>query len=245
MRFLGKPLVIALSVVLLAVLIPGISQSGSSQDASANGIILSYDEQEAGVDAYPLRILVVPGYLRMDDGDDHGDFMLFDRVRRTIYSVNHEDRDILVIGHNAAADEQGVQPDLNLGVEKIKAVNVPPVDGKKPDIYRFTAAGEVCIEAVVVPGLLPAAVQALGEYGRLLAEHQRSTLENTPVEFRTPCYLSRYVYMPGRQLLKGLPIQEWDNSGYRRTLIDFQGSVLIDPALFELPAGYSRYTPGG
>jgi hypothetical protein len=228
----------------LSNLIPGVSTAGTPQATSPDGIILSYEEQEAGVEAYPVRILVVPGYLRMDDGHDDDDFMLFDRSSRTIFSISHEDRNILIIEQVKPADGQATPPDLNLGIEKTEDKNVPPVAGRSPEIYRFTAAGETCLEAVVVPGLLPPAVQALGEYERLLAERQRSTLDNTPVEFRTPCYLSRYVYAPGRQLEKGLPIQEWDSSGYRRTLTDFRDKVPIDPGLFELPSGYDRHTLG-
>ena len=237
---INRFLAVVLTAAWLVVPIPGFA----ADDGSPNGIILSYDEQEAGVDAYPLRILVVPGYLRMDDGDDQGDFMLFNRHTRTIFNIIREDRDILVIEHSAPATGQGAQPQLDLGVEKIEDKNIPRVDGMLPEIYRFTAANDVCLEAVVVPGLLPPAVQALGEYGRILADRQQRTLENTPVEFRTPCFLSRYVYVPNRHLEKGLPIREWDNSGYRRTLTDFSENVPIEPALFELPAGYTRRTLG-
>jgi hypothetical protein len=233
-----------LLTAVYATLIPGPSMAGAPQTSLPDGIILAYEEQEAGVDAYPVRILVVPGYLRMDDGHDDDDFILFDRNSRTIFSISHADRNILVIEQDTPTDVQATPADLKLGIEKTEDKNAPPVAGRSPEIYRFTANGETCLEAVVVPGLLPSAVQALGEYGRLLAERQRSTLDNTPVEFRTPCYLSRYVYAPGRQLEKGLPIQEWDSSGYRRTLTDFRDKVPIDPGLFELPSGYDRHTLG-
>jgi hypothetical protein len=236
---INRLLAVFLSTALLSALVTATGKAGSP-----DAIILTYEEQEAGVEAYPVRILVVPGYLRMDDGHDHDDFILFDRTSRTIFSINHEDREILVIEHSSPGDGLAPLPDLHLGIEKTAAENVPLVAGKTPEIYRFTAAGEICLEAVVVPGLLPPAVQALGEYGRLLAGRQRSTLDNTPEEFRTPCYLSRYVFAPDRQLEKGLPIQEWDNSGYRRTLTDFRDNVPVDPELFKLPAGYTRHTPG-
>jgi hypothetical protein len=228
--------------MVLSILLPGVGTAVSPQTSLPDGIILWYEEQEAGVEAYPVRILVVSGYLRMDDGHDDDDFMLFDRNSRKIFSVNHADRDILVIEPGTPADGQAPPPDLKLGIEKTEDKNVPPVAGRTPLIYRFTADGEICLAAVVVPGLLPQAVQALGEYDRLLAEHQRSTLDNTPEEFRTPCYLSRYVYAPDRQLKKGLPIQEWDSSGYRRMLADFRDKVAIDAGLFELPSGYDRHT---
>lgn len=233
-----------LLTAVYATLIPGLSMAGAPQTSLPDGIMLVYEEQEAGVEAYPVRILVIPGYLRMDDGHDDDDFILFDRTSRTLFSISHADREILVIQQGTPGDGQAALPDLNLGIEKTEDKNVPPVAGRTPEIYRFTAAGETCLEAVVVPGLLPPAVQALREYGRLLAERQRATLDNTPVEFRTPCYLSRYVYAPGRQLEKGLPIREWDSSGYRRMLTDFRDKVAIDPVLFELPSGYDRHTLG-
>jgi hypothetical protein len=241
---INRPVTFCLLTAVLSIPIPGVSMAGAPQTSSPDGIILAYEEQEAGIEAYPVRILVVPGYLRMDDGHDDDDFILFDRNSRTLFSINHADRDILVIEPGTPADGQATPPDLNLGIEKTEDKNAPPVAGRSPEIYRFTAAGETCLEAAVVPGLLPPAVQALREYGRLLAERQRSTLDNTPVEFRTPCYLSRYVYAPGRQLDKGLPIREWDSSGYRRMLTDFRDKVAIDPGLFELPSGYNRHTPG-
>ena len=241
---INRPRFVFLLPAVFSMLIPAFSLAGSPQTPTPVGIILTYEEQEAGVESYPVRILVVPGYLRMDDGHDHDDFILFDRTSRTIFSINHEDREILVIEDSSPGNGLAPLPDLHLGIEKTAAENVPLVAGKTPEIYRFTAAGEICLEAVVVPGLLPPAVQALGEYGQLLAGRQQSTLDNTPEEFRTPCYLSRYVFAPDRQLEKGLPIQEWDNSGYRRTLTDFRDNVPVDPELFKLPAGYTRHTPG-
>lgn len=233
-----------LAATLLMCPLAGISQTEPSPGALSGGIILSYQQEEAGVEAYPIRVLVVPGYLRMDDGHDHDDFLLLDRGSRTIFSITHEDRAILVI-EQGAPDAGGVaKPDLNLGIEKIEEDDVPLVAGKVPEIYIFTADGEICLEAVVVPGLLQPAVEALGEYSRLLAERQLATLDNIPVDIKTPCYLSRYIYAPDRALEKGLPIQEWDRSGYRRMLTDFRDNVQIDPQLFELPSGYNRKTLG-
>ena len=231
---------LSLFVAALSLLLPVTSMSGTPP--APTGSLLWYEEQEAGIDAYPVRIMVVPGYLRMDDGQDDGDFLLFDRNNRKVFSINHEDRSILVVEPAASVTDSAPPPDLELGIEQIADESAPRVAGKKPEMYRFTAAGETCLEAVVVPGLLPQAVQALSEYSRLLAERQLAMLENTPEEFRTPCYLSRYVHAPGRQLAQGLPIQEWDSSGYRRQLTDFRDRVPVNPALFELPAGYNRHT---
>jgi hypothetical protein len=233
-----------LSAILLLTPLTGICQTGSPEDEVSGGIILSYRQQEAGVDAYPIRILVAPGYLRMDEGHDQDDFLLFDRINRTIFSITHENKSIIVIEQGTPGTKDVAKPDLNLGIEKSADEDVPLIAGRVPEGYRFTADGEICLEAVVVPDLLQPAVQALDEYGRLLAERQLATLANVPAEIKTPCYLSRYVYAPGRALEKGLPIQEWDSSGYLRTLMDFREDAQIDPQLFELPSGYQRQTLG-
>ena len=44
--------------------------------------------------------------------------------------------------------------------------------------YVHEQTREICLEAVVVPGLLQPAVEALGEYSRLLGERQLATLDN-------------------------------------------------------------------
>ena len=61
---------------------------------------------------------------------------------------------------------------------------------------------------------------------------------------QTPCFLSRHVYAPARHLLEGLPVSEWDESGYRRTLVDYRENGMVAADLFELPDDYERFSPG-
>ena len=37
-------------------------------------------------------------------------------------------------------------------------------------------------------------------------------------------------------------IQEWDPSGYRRTLTDYKPKLAVDPGLFKLPEGLRHYS---
>ncbi len=85
---------------------------------------------------------------------------------------------------------------------------------------------------VVVPGLLDAAVSGLAEYARVLGMRQLNSMDVVPESVQTPCFLSRYAYAPARHLDRGLPVQEWDGAGYRRTLVDFNASTMVSPALF-------------
>jgi hypothetical protein len=50
------------------------------------------------------------------------------------------------------------------------------------------------------------------------------------------------VYAPGRNLEHGFAVQESNDAGRHRLLIDYKLGVDTDPRLFELPAGYEQYS---
>jgi len=231
-------------LVLLLVLLAGAcTQPGGGNGEQATVTLLNYQEQEAGVEPYPLRVLVNERFLRFDDGYDASDFMLMDRDTQTIYSVSHEDQNILVIAGYpaAAAAPQG----LDLSEERETDTAAPEIAGRQPQFIRFLAGGTVCYQAVVVPGLLEQARAALAEYATALGNRQFSDMATVPVEMQTPCFLSRYVYAPARYLDDGLPISEWDDAGYRRTLRDFREGERVAADLFVLPEAYEKFRPGG
>lgn len=230
------------SLALLLVLLAGACtqpDGGSRQQATVT--LLSYQEQEAGVEPYPLRILVSERFLRFDDGYDASDFMLMERETQTIYSVSHEDQSILVIADYPAAE--AAPDELVLDEERAVDTAAPEIAGKQPEYIRFLASGTVCYHAMVVPGLLEPVTTALAGYATALGNRQFSDLAAVPGDMLTPCFLSRYVYAPARHLRQGLPIQEWDETGYRRTLVDFSEAATVDADLFELPEAYERFRP--
>jgi len=233
-----------ITLILIFLLAAPGSRAATPARATLDGILLLYREREPGTESYPVRILVVPEYLRIDEGHDQDDYLLFDRAAGTIYSVNHESRTILYMKPAPVAEVKTGIPEVHLGIEHIADADAPAIAGRVPEILRFTANGETCLEAAVVPGLLQPAVAALMEYGRTLAGRQRADLEITPEEFRTPCYLSRYIVAPVRHLEKGLPVREWNSEGYWRELTDFHNDVKLDPSLFVLPQDYTRQALG-
>jgi hypothetical protein len=85
---------------------------------------------------------------------------------------------------------------------------------------------------------------ALAEYATALGNRQFSDMASLPAEMLTPCFLSRHVYTPARHLLAGLPISEWDETGYRRTLVDYRENTTVGADLFELPQDYVTFRPG-
>jgi hypothetical protein len=238
----GPGFTIRFIILMIALLAIGCMQPGGEEQDRTPVTLLTYQEQEAGVEPYPLRILANEHFLRFDDGYDASDFMLMDRDTRTIYSISHEDQSILMIN---AHPEPGTMPaGLVLTEERDVDAGAPDIAGKHPLFIRFLASGTVCYQAVVVPGLLQEVSAALAEYATALGNRQFSDMASVPGEMLTPCFLSRYVYAPARHLHDGLPVSEWDDAGYRRTLIDYREDEMVEAELFTLPEAYEKFTPG-
>ena len=236
-------------LILAAVSVACTTADNGQDETNATGAtttratVLLYQEQEVGTDSYPVRIMVNPEYLRIDDGYAESDFALLDREARTVFSVSHNDRSILVV-QETATDRQ-VSPEISLELEQELASDAPTVAGKQPVHVRFIADKMLCLEAMVVPGLLQNAVDGLIEFEEILAARQHENLATTPEWMQTPCFLMRFVYAPARHLRKGFPIQEWDDAGYRRSLTDYRETEQVAGDLFRLPEGYKRFSLDG
>ena len=229
-------------IMAAALLAAGCDKAAGPAGETITVNLLLYQEQEAGVEPYPVRIMVNPEFVRFDDAYAGSDFMLMERASRTIYNVSHEERSILVIANPPA--ESGLPADLALTEERETDPAAPLISGKQPVHIRLLANGEECYQAVVVPDLLPEATAGLAEFAVTLGERQRSDLQSVPADMQTPCFLARYVYAPQRHLQEGLPLLEWDDAGYRRTLTDFRGGEVVSRELFELPLDYERLQLG-
>lgn len=242
------PLLTVLRLLCLGVCIPMSFWTGvawaqadtARAEALEASVRLLYREQEPGVDSYEVRTLVTRDFVRSDDGQADGDFLLYDRRQRTLYNVVHADRTILVIPER----EVDVEAPASLRLtERLQAEpDAPRIAGRPVSSFTLTANGESCRAGMVVPGLLPGATRALIEMEQVLARQQIATLYKTPPEFRTPCFLANYLYATDRLLQRGLPIQDGIRGGRHRLLIDFESDYRAGKDLFRLPEGYRRYS---
>jgi hypothetical protein len=198
--------------------------------------VLQYEEQEPGTDHYQTRLIVTQRYLRIDDGSDARDFLLFDRQDKTIYSVSAGDASVLVI-KRAAASQAPTSQKHEVVEER---GSVPDVGGRKVRHYRLLTNNRQCYDLYAADGLLPQAVSAWREYRESLAAEQARTLAWTPKEMQTPCRLANNINAPARLLAHGLPVRYVETNGKVGQLIDYQSDVKVDAALFELPPEYSR-----
>lgn len=206
-------------------------------------LMLMFQEQEPGLEPYATRMLINEHFVRMDDGLDNSDYVLFDRQLQTIYSVSHINRTILVV-HSKPI--QGEPPmDLEMDARKSDHPDAPQVAGTQPVEYALTVNDKACSRVMSVPDFLPQGVEALREFQRTLAGQHAENLPKTPAEMLDPCFVAYQVFAPVRHLQYGFPIQQWDAAGNSRSLVDYQQGLSVDPALFTLPESYQRMGVGG
>lgn len=201
---------------------------------------LHFSEQEPEGEKFATRMLVTDRYLRIDYGVDSDDFILFDRKLPTIFSVNHNDKTIMVI--KPLPIRLAKPSPFEHRTEKTK--DTPPaVGGKSVVHYRLSTNDELCIDVFAAEGLLPTAVQALREYHLSIAGEHAAALTSAPPEGRSDCDLANFVFAPTRHLELGFPIRQEDTGGNVRQLVDFKQDLKIEEKLFSLPSGYKQYSP--
>lgn len=199
--------------------------------------MLVYQVWEKGVEPYISRVLVTADYVRLDEGDDAGDYTLFDRQQEIIYNVQMGDRSVLVMNVDQPLPDASGSLVLQDQVEVDD--QAPRVAGVQPKNVRLLANGELCSEMVVIEGVMEDALEGLRELKLSLARIQSATLEAVPLDMRTPCDLAANVYAADRSLGFGLPLQE-RSEGRSQSLVDFVPDHEAGDALFRLPADFSR-----
>ena len=211
---------------------------------AADAVRLTYMETEEGIDPYRVTYTVTERFIRIDDESDNSGFIIFDIGDNKIYSITHHNRTTLVIPKHTAEESKS---DLEINIEYRALDNAPRISGKTVFNYTVkTDAGELdetCMDIQLVPGLLPEVARALQAFQQVVSANQVSKLENTPEEFRKPCFLVGLVYNAGEYYSKGLPIQEWYSNGRRRQLMNFE-NVRIEESIFDLPEEYRQMTLG-
>jgi hypothetical protein len=235
-----------LLISFVVLLLAACGKSGEITDGISQPVtgvnILTYDEREAGTDTYIVRVLVSPDFLRFDDGYAESDFALLERHSGTIFSVSHEDHSILVIENQPG--DAALLAELTLTESRSVDDEAPAIAGKQAVHSQYLASGTLCYQTLTVPGLMDDAVAAMAEYAEVLARRQLNNMQTVPASMQTPCFLSRYVYAPARHYRLGLPVQEWDDTGYSTTLTDFSEDETVPATVFELPGEYERFSPG-
>ena len=215
----------------------------NEEDNQVQVTVLEFNEVEEGLDPYLTRMMVSDRYIRIDDGEQSDGYVLFDRFKKRIFSVVDETESILVV--DPIYPLQGVPADLQIRSQLQDMNEVPLISGIKPAYYQFHANDTLCYHLVAADGFKPEVTKALQAYQAVLAAQQQETLNSTPKELQTPCFLANYIYAPLIYLSKGFPLEQWDMAGYHRSLSSVKDDVSVSQSLFKLPDDYEYFSIGG
>lgn len=226
--------------VMWAVFVGLAGLLASCAKSGPHATLVFLKERELGGPAFPTRLIVTHRYLRIDPDTGTGNYILFDRKRHVIYSVNVSDRTILVIHSHliTLAKPPGLVDTVKKGAAK------GHFRGHALVHYRLFTDGQQCYKVVAAKTLLPHVVSALKAYEDTLASEQARSAVNAPPGLETPCDLADNVFDPGREYAFGFPVRITDFEQNEKVLVGFKKDAPIKRSLFVLPPHYVPYSPG-
>jgi hypothetical protein len=213
------------------------SRLAMAADIPVTQLIL--EEVEPGLDSYTTRILVNKRYLRFDDGDDAGDFVLFDRVMGEIHNFNHDDQSEVIIQRAAPVN---LDVSIPFSIQSNVLENAPRVGNMQAVENRYIAEGKLCKTSINFDGLLPDVARALVQYRYVLMQQNQKTISTIPDSVKTPCYLANNYFHQSDELQMGFPVHVRDYQGREKRLLDF-AEIKKSSRLFGRPEGYQVYYP--
>ena len=207
--------------------------------------LVLFMEQESGVDPYQTRMIITKNFIRIDDGEGSESFVLFDRVKKVVYSTNPDEKTIMAVHEKKLKKGQVFEPPFKLthSVKEMPEMkDAPNLNGKSAKHYQLITNDKTCYNVVAVKGLMPHVVSALTEFHKHMATDSIVTFNNMPADMHDACDMSMTTFKPARQFEFGFPIQEWGKREYMRSLVDYDTNYKADPKLFVFPEGYQHYT---
>ena len=211
----------------------------SCSEPTTPAAVLYFVEHEPGVEPFRTRMIVTAGFLRIDDGQDSQDFLLFDRADGSIYSVSSADKQVLVIRPRPVELKP---PEKFTHRVVTDTAAFPAVAGRKVTHYELLTNEKRCYDLYAAEGLLPGAMVALREYRLILAGQQAQTAAAAPPEMQSACDLANNVFLPMRHLEHGFPVRLVDMTGRSMELVDYKTDFRATADMLKLPAEYKRLT---
>lgn len=203
---------------------------------------LDYFEREAGVDDYEVRMLVSDRFIRIDEIGEKSGFIIYDDKTKTIFSVAHHDKSVLVINDY---DYNESDSPVKSKMEYLQLDDAPKISEKK--IYNYRVYVEknnteiTCLEIQLVENLLPDVSKILKNYQKVISGQQVKMTDNEVHEFQSPCFFVDQIYNTGLYYDKGLPIQEW-HSNERYKILSAYEEISVSSDNFLLPEDYKKFS---
>jgi len=207
--------------------------------------LVLFMEKEDGVEPYQTRMIVTKDFVRIDDGEGDKDFVLFNRNKKIVHSVNAGEKTIMAVHEKKLKPGQKFEPPFKLihsNKEMPVMKDAPTIEGEEAKHYQLITNDQVCYDVIAIKGLMPNVVTALTEFHKHMATDSRVTFNNLPADMHNACDMTATTFKPARQFEFGFPIQEWGKREYSRSLVDYNINYKADAKLFVLPEGYKNYT---
>ncbi|ODV01556.1 MAG: hypothetical protein ABT23_08120 [Thiobacillus sp. SCN 63-57] len=195
---------------------------------AADMTVLRYVDQDPGGPPYVTRILVTPAFMRMDSGEDTGDFTLLDRKKRVVINIMRDSRLAMVFA-------PGALPPKPVGWKPGLVEDRVERGGRH---FTLTVKGVVCSEGIAARHALDAA-RAMAEQKTILAATQYRVWKASPPELQHDCDLANQVWNAGDTLTLGLPLEEREFTGRTRTF-ESETRQPANPELFRVPEGLAQ-----
>ncbi|MBW8330040.1 MAG: hypothetical protein K0M48_13080 [Thiobacillus sp.] len=204
----------------------GVWLLAASAAHAADMTVVRYIDQDPGDPAYTTRILVTPDFLRMDGGEDVGDFVLLDRRQRQVINVMHDNNLAMVF-------MPGTVPPKPAGWKPRLDTNAAAQGTRR---FSLSVNGVVCSEGVAAQRTAPDAARAMAEMKAVLGATQYRVWTDSPREMQHDCDLANQVWESGATLKLGLPLEEREFTGRTRQF-ESETRQPLQPELFRVPAG--------
>jgi len=207
--------------------------------------LVLFMEQENGVEPYQTRMIITKKFVRIDDGEGAKSFILYDRNKNIVYSIDPDEKTVMAIHEKKLKKGQVFEPPFKLThsvKEMPKMKDAPNLNGESAKHYQLITNDKACYDVIAVKGLMPHAVKALTAFHKHMSTDSMVTFNNMPADMHDACDMTSTTFKPARQFEFGFPIQEWGKREYMRSLIDYDINYKADPKLFVLPQGYQHYT---
>jgi len=209
---------------------------------------LTYLEREPGTDEYEVSMLISDRYIRIDEVGENSGFIIYDDMKKVIYSVGHQDKSILVINQYDFSEKNSP---VQARVEYMPLADAPTVSDKHVFNYRVfvkTGAGvldeeKTCTDIQLVEGLLPEVRGILQNYQKVVSGQQVKMTDNQINEMQSSCFYADQIYNSGAYYEKGLPIQEWHSNEHFKMLTTYK-KVSVDADRFKIPEDYRQFSIG-
>ena len=203
---------------------------------------LHYVEREPGIDDYNVTMLVSDRYIRLDEDGESSGFIIYDDEKKTIFSVSHHDKSVLVI--NEFDFSESDMP-AEIEIEYLQLADAPKVSSNNIYNYRiFTKEKDIeetGMEIQLVENLLPDVAQIMKNYQVVISGQQVKMTDNKLTDMQTACFFADQIYNRGAYYDKGFPIQEWHSNERSRILSTYKKTE-VNSDIFSIPDGYNQFS---